>query len=146
MRRAVGVLLLSLTMGFLVACGGPAVQGAGDSQAGGKRLPDSVLQGEALRTLIADSTQIGEYQDQGKWVSFAEYFSPDGQIRGADGHETWTGRWEVREGGCVYSDYEGTQADSCYYYARKSWDEYFIIRADGSRTIVRIVGGNPKGL
>lgn len=136
LRRAPSPRLTSFLFVLAVATCSSFAPGA----AAGERLTS-----EELREVLVGNTESGYYKYESpnytKSVPYSEYYAPDGSIRGVDRWQKYDGRWEVRDEGCFYRDYDGSDYDGCSYYYRESDNEYRVdspgFEGEGPVTITR---------
>jgi len=94
------------------------------------------LSGPEISTAISGNTI--------KAPTFAEYYDPDGSIRGLEGEEKYTGSWHV-DGDKLCVDFPRHDFKDCVWVALGTDGEYSFM--NGRQTNLRtIVAGNPDGL
>ena len=91
--------------------------------------------GDQIRAAIADSTVQGNMDASGP---YAEYYAPDGTIRGKD----YTGQWSV-EGDAMCFAYEGTPK-TCWN-VELNGDQVRWIKNGASQGTGTLVKGNANG-
>jgi hypothetical protein len=112
-------------------------------------LAEEYLTGEKLRELLVGNTVTGTYMVEGVQVIWHEYMSADGALHWADenGYESG-GRWEIRDDGCSYANYDDGNGDGCYYYKDNGDGSFSVKRPDANAPpgTQKILSGNPKNL
>ena len=85
-----------------------------------------ILSSEQLYKVFIGNSVHGSYPDNGDVNEVWEYFDEDGTIFGRDSkYGEYKAIWEIRDGGCFYSNYEkGDKYDGCYYYVHDSGNTY----------------------
>lgn len=91
--------------------------------------------GDQIRAAISDSTVQGNMDASGP---YAEYYAPDGTIRGKD----YTGQWSV-EGDTMCLAYQGTPKEC--WSVEISGDQVRWIKNGASQGTGTIVKGNANG-
>ncbi len=104
------------------------------------------LNARELREVLVGNTEVGQYSYLGTSIPFVEFFRKDGTIKGKDVYEHYSGRYTIRNDGCFYVDYEGTESDGCYYYERLSGNRYRLYSPDLKSTVVTVVPGDANSL
>jgi len=108
-----------------------------------------IMSSEQLSKVFIGNTVRGSYPDQGEIVDHWEYFDKDGTIYGRDGKfGDFNAAWEIRDGGCFYSNYEESDKyDGCYYYVHESGNNYGFHRPwSDEMGHEEVFEGNPEQL
>lgn len=102
------------------------------------------LTSEQLTGVLVGKTEFGHYQHEGYDVTFFQYYSPGGKITGKSSYGPTTGRFEIREGGCFYTDFfdDSGVADGCNYYTPIGEHAYRVHGPYDSVTEVRVGPGD----
>ena len=104
------------------------------------------LDANALRKALVGNTELGQYTDEGIKIPYAEYYREDGEIKGMDLYERYSGRYSIRDDGCLYADYDGVEEDGCYYLELRPDGRYEAYGPSGEVTTISIVPHDPKNL
>ena len=96
-----------------------------------------------LPAVVSDRTYRGD--DQGK--PYAEYYAPDGSLRGKNAGEAYAGSWKVvGEQLCFTYPKEGSTSEVDCYSVFKSGDVITWVGSDGKVVAATYVEGNPDKL
>jgi hypothetical protein len=108
-----------------------------------------ILLSDQLHEKFVGNSVHGGYSENGEAIEIWEYFHENGTIYGRDSkYGDFRAQYEIREGGCFYSDYEKSDKyDGCYYYVNESgkWYRYHRPWSDEMGR-EELVEGNPEGL
>ena len=132
MKFSIILILASITLGFY------SYSFAGE-----------IIGSAELRRLFIGNTVHPTYIYKNKKIDVWEYFHKDGTLYILDGkYGKNIGKWEIRDDGCFYSNYDSSDKyDGCYYYEHDSGNIYRFHRpwSDeiGSEELLQ---GNPKQL
>jgi hypothetical protein len=108
-----------------------------------------IMSSEQLIKVFIGNTVHGSFHDQGEIIEHWEYFDEDGTIFARDGKSgEYKAIWEIRDSGCFYSNYEGSDKyDGCYYYVHESGNTYGYHRPwSDEMGREEVLEGNPERL
>lgn len=108
-----------------------------------------ILLSDQLHEIFVGNSVHGGYTDNGEIVEIWEYFHENGMIYGRDStYGDFRAKYELRDGGCFYSDYdESNKYDGCYYYVHESGNKYAYHRPwSDEMGHEELVEGNPERL
>ena len=96
-----------------------------------------------LPAVVSDRTYRGD--DEGQ--PYAEYYAPDGSLRGKSADEAYTGSWKaVGEELCFTYPKEGSTSEVDCYSVFKNGDAITWVGSDGKVVEATYVEGNPDNL
>ena len=108
-----------------------------------------ILSSERLVKLFVGNSVHAPHPDDDGVNEYWEYFDEDGTLFIRDGkYGDYRGVWEIRDGGCFYSNYdESDKYDGCYYYVHDSGNTYGYHRPwSDEMGHEELVEGNPERL
>lgn len=97
-----------------------------------------------LAAVVSDRTFTGTFDG----VPYAEYYAPNGTLRGEEDGEAYTGTWAVvgDELCFTYPDAAGGPAEVDCYEAYRDGEEITWVDREGNVTAATWEEGNPRGL
>ena len=112
----------------------------------GERVTGERLTSEELLNVLVGNTEEGKIDIRGTMTTYVEFYRKDGIIIGRD-EGKYKGKWEIRENGCAYANYDDTdEYDGCYYYVHISGDKYYQTGVNNFASEIIIFEGDPRKL